>query len=154
MYDVCEALFLRVFPAHSRCNPVDESWWTCLFKQGCQASEYTANIWLCCSTSWRGRHIGTQWSFCCVLVIKRCTMGSAERCRSQQTSRQYKIYSQRDAATMISFYLVNDNNYLPVFFFIVLIKITFKYREKNGKKLRFIKPSYINFVVLKSVSDF
>lgn len=55
---------------------------------------------------------------------------------------------------MISFYLVNDNNYLPVFFFIVLIKITFKYREKNGKKLRFIKPSYINFVVLKSVSDF
>lgn len=54
---------------------------------------------------------------------------------------------------MISFYLVNDNNYLPVFF-IVLIKITFKYRETNGKKLRFIKPSYINFVVLKSVSDF
>lgn len=86
MYDVCEALFLHVFPAHSRCNPVDESWWTCLFKQGCQASAYTANIWSSCCTSWRERYIHTQWSFCCVSVIKRCTMGSTKRCCSQQTS--------------------------------------------------------------------
>jgi hypothetical protein len=86
LYDVCEALFLHVFPAHSRCNPVDESWWTCLLKQGCQASAYTANIWSSCCTSWRGRYIHAQWSFCCVSAIKWCIMGSAERCCSQQTS--------------------------------------------------------------------
>lgn len=83
-------------------------------------------------------------------------MGSVEGCRSQQTSRQYKIYTAseiRETLLLISFYLVNDNNYLPVFF-IVLIKITFKCREKNGKELSFIKPSYINFVVSKAVSDF